>query len=220
MWTEHLQPLAGAAIVHAQFENIHPFADGNGRTGRALIYAVLRRRQEITNYIPPISLVLGSQPKGYVAGLAAYSSGNVSHWCEIFAHATFRAAHEAERLAAEIEGLQAGWIERLGRPRKDSSARELISALPAQPVIDVAAAQQLTGKSHVAIGQAIAQLQAAGILKSLNERKWGRAWECHELLALVDRFEKSVSTPSAPPCSEQSNRGRLRLSRGGRRRLQ
>ena len=187
--------VAQAAVVHAQFENIHPFADGNGRTGRALIYAVLRRRREIKDYVPPISLVLGSEPKSYVAGLGAYSSGDASRWCTIFASATSRATQEAERLATEIEALQAQWIERLGRLRKDSAARELISALPAQPVIDVPAAQQLTGKSHVAIGNAIAQLQAAGILKSLNQRKWGRVWECHELLSLVDRFEKTVSTP-------------------------
>lgn len=54
---------------------------------------------------------------------------------------------------------------------------------------------KLTGKSHVAVGNALAQLQAAGVLKALNERKWGRVSECSELLALVDDFERSVSTP-------------------------
>jgi len=73
--------------------------------------------------------------------------------------------------------------------------REIVSALPAQPVIDVAAARQLTGKSHVAVGNAIAQLEDAGVLRKLNERKWGRVWECGELLTLVEAFEKSVSTP-------------------------
>jgi Fic family protein len=189
-----LAAIAQAAIAHAQFENIHPFADGNGRTGRALIYTILRRRGEITNYIPPISLALGSQPKNYVSGLGAYSKGNVGVWCTRFADATSRAATEAERMAQRIEELQASWLERLGRPRRDSAARELISALPSQSVIDVAAAQQLTGKSHVAVGNALAQLEAAGILKALNERKWGRVWECGELLALVDDFERSVST--------------------------
>lgn len=190
-----LAAIAQAAIAHAQFENIHPFADGNGRTGRALIYTILRRRGEITNYIPPISLVLGSQPKNYAAGLGAYSQGNVGLWCARFADATSRAAAEAERMAQRIEELQASWLERLGQPRRDSAARELISALPAQPVIDVAAAQQVTGKSHVAVGNALAQLEAAGVVKALNERKWGRVWECGELLALVDDFERSVSTP-------------------------
>jgi Fic family protein len=187
--------VAQAAIAHAQFENIHPFVDGNGRTGRALIYTVLRRRGEISNYIPPISLVLASQPKNYVGGLGAYSQGNVSRWSERFAHAATRAASEAERLAQRIEDLQATWLEHLGKPRQDAAVRELVNALPEQPVIDVPVAQQLTGKSHVAVGNAIAQLEEAGILKRLNERKWGRAWECGELLALVESFEKSVSTP-------------------------
>jgi len=120
---------------------------------------------------------------------------NVSSWCERFAHATSRAASEAERLAQRIEDLQGTWLGRLGNPRRDAAVRELVSSLPAQPVIDVAAAQRLTGKSHVAVGSAIAQLEQAGILKRLNERKWGRVWECGELLALVEDFEKSVSTP-------------------------
>jgi Fic family protein len=187
--------VAQAAIAHAQFENIHPFPDGNGRTGRALIYAVLRRRGEVSNYIPPISLVLGSEPKSYVGGLGAYSQGKASIWCERFAYATARAAGEAEQLAQRIEGLQANWLDRLGQPRRDAAVRQLVSALPAHPVIDVPAAQQLTDKSHVAVGNAIAQLEDAGILKKLNERKWGRVWECGELLSLIEDFEKSVSTP-------------------------
>jgi Fic family protein len=190
-----LAAVAQAAIAHAQFENIHPFIDGNGRTGRALIYTVLRRRGEIAHYLPPVSLVLAAEPKNYIGGLGAYSQGKVSIWCGRFGQATKRSASEAERLAGEIEAVQARWLEQLGQPRRDAAVRELINALPAQPVIDVAAAQQLTGKSHVAIGGAIAQLEEAGILTKLNERKWGRVWECGELLKLVDDFEKALSTP-------------------------
>jgi Fic family protein len=186
--------VAQAAIVHAQFENIHPFVDGNGRTGRALIYTVLRRRGEVSNYIPPISLVLVGQPKNYVGGLGAYSQGKVGSWCERFGHATARAAREAERLAEAIEDLQAKWLECLGQPRRDAAVREVVSVLPAQPVIDVAVAQRLTGRSHVAVGKAIAQLEQAGVLQRLTERKWGRVWECGELLTLVDAFERSVSS--------------------------
>jgi Fic family protein len=190
-----LAAVAQAAIAHAQFENIHPFIDGNGRTGRALIYTVLRRRGEIAHYLPPVSLVLAAEPRNYVGGLGAYSQGDVSIWCGRFGLATRRSAGEAERLAGEIEAVQARWLEQLGQPRRDAAVRELINALPAQPVIDIAAAQQLTGKSHVAIGGAIAQLEEAGILTKLNERKWGRVWECGELLKLVDNFEKALSTP-------------------------
>lgn len=192
---DDIPPVAQAAILHAQFENIHPFADGNGRTGRALIYTVLRRRGEIGNYIPPVSLVLGSEPNSYVAGFGAYSGGDVSSWCATFADATARAARAAWEFAETIEARQQDWLERLGQPRRDAVVRQLVAVLPQQPVIDVPVAQRLTGRSHVAVGNAIAQLEEAGILVKLNERKWGRVWECEELLELVDEFEESVSTP-------------------------
>ena len=191
---DDLAPIVQAAVAHAQFENIHPFADGNGRVGRALIYTIFRRRGETPNYIPPISLVLASEMKAYVAGFGVFSAGDVSSWCEMFADATERAANRAEAMAAEIEAKQAEWIKRLDNPRKDAAIRQLVGALPEQPVIDIAAGQRLTGKSHVAVQNAVRQLEEAGILRRLDERKWGRVWECDELLDLVDEFEQAVAT--------------------------
>ena len=190
-----LAPIVQAGIAHAQFESIHPFADGNGRVGRALIYTVLRRRGEIPNYVPPISLIMAAEPMGYVGGLTWYREGGVSAWMAQFADATARAATEAERLADEIEQLQSTWLDDLGQPRRDAAVRQLISALPQQPVIDVAVAQALTGKSHVAVGKALQELERAGILHRLNERKWGRVWGCDQLLNLVDAFENGVRVP-------------------------
>jgi Fic family protein len=192
---DDLAPIAQAAIAHAQFENIHPFADGNGRIGRALIYTILRRRGETDIYIPPISLVLAAAPKGYVAGFGAFSGGDVGAWCELFANATERAAQEAERMAFEIEERQELWLRELGSPRADAAVRQLVRVLPGQPVIDVAIGRRITGKSHVAVQNALNQLEQVGILQKLNERKWGRAWECGELLQLVEDFEEAVALP-------------------------
>lgn len=139
--------------------------------------------------------MLGNEPKSYIGGLGAYSQGGVGSWCERLAHATTRAASEAEQLAQTIEEHQIAWLQYLGEPRKDAAVRQLVSVLPAQPVIDVAAAQQLTSKSHAAVGNAITQLEQTGILQKLNERKWGRVWECGELLTLIEDFEKNISTP-------------------------
>jgi Fic family protein len=194
---DDLPPIVQAAIAHAQFETIHPFADGNGRTGRALIYAVLRRRGEVIRYIPPISLMLASAPAVYIDGLSAYRAGCSSEWCELFAEQTALAAKEAERLAEEIESLEEEWLRRAGEPRRDSAVRRLIGALPEQPVLDSRTAQQMTGRSHVAVNKALRQLEDLGILRPLNERKWGRAWECDELLDLVEDFEESVRTPAS-----------------------
>jgi hypothetical protein len=79
-----------------------------------------------------------------------------------------------------------------GRKARRPGAYEVL--IP-DDIFDVAVAQTLTGKSHVAIGRALQQLEDAGILSRLNERKWGRVWECEQFLSLVDSFEKSVRTP-------------------------
>lgn len=198
-----IAPLVQASIVHAQFETIHPFADGNGRVGRALIYTVLRRREESTRYIPPISLVLASQPRAYIGGLVDYREGRLSEWCTIFAAAAGRAAALAGELARRIEALQQNWIERLDNPRRDSVVRELIASLPGQPVIDVSAGTRLTGKSHVAVGSALRALQDVGALQRLNEKKWGHLWECGELIQLVGDTEKQMGrgTVGGPDCA-------------------
>lgn len=187
-----IAPIVQAAVVHAQFETIHPFADGNGRVGRALIYTILRRRGESPRYIPPISLVLASEPRTYIGGLVDYREGRLSEWCAIFAAATSRAATLAGELALRIEALQQGWIEQLDNPRRDSVVRELIAFLPGQPVIDVPAGMQLTGKSHVAVGAALRTLQDVGALQRLNQKKWGQLWECGALIQLVSDTEKQM----------------------------
>ena len=65
-----LPPLVQAAIAHAQFETIHPFADGNGRTGRALVQVVLRRRGLTPAFVPPISVVLARDKDRYLKAVA------------------------------------------------------------------------------------------------------------------------------------------------------
>ena len=80
-----LPPLVQAALVHAQFETIHPFDDGNGRTGRALIHVILRRRGLAPAYVPPISVQLAMERDRYIAGLTAFREDAVDTWIAQFA---------------------------------------------------------------------------------------------------------------------------------------
>jgi Fic family protein len=188
-----LSPLVSAALVHAQFETIHPFDDGNGRTGRALIHVVLRRRGTAPAYVPPISVVLAGQREEYIAGLTRYREGDLAGWLEHFAVATGRAAQLAAAYVRAVEDLMSSWRERLETgpaPRADAAAWAVIDVLPAHPVITAPVAAAATGRAKSAIYQAISELEEAGILEPLSESHRNRSWEAAGLLELLAALER------------------------------
>ncbi|CAN5614832.1 Fic family protein [soil metagenome] len=190
---DSLSPLMAAALVHAQFETIHPFDDGNGRTGRALIHVVLRRRGAAPAYVPPISVVLAVQREQYIAGLTRYREGDLDHWLEHFAVATARAAQLAAAYVTAVEKLMDEWRDRLSAgadPRADAAAWSVIDVLPAHPVITAPIAQAATGRAKSAVHQALSELEAAGVLEPLSEGKRNRSWEASGLLDLLSALER------------------------------
>jgi Fic family protein len=192
---EDLPPLAQAAIGHAQFETIHPYADGNGRVGRALIHVILRRRGLAPRYVPPISLVLAGNSRAYIGGLTAFREDAIPEWCRFFAEAAEEASRKSVALAGRFQQLQARWLERAGHPRADSSAAALISVLPAYPILSVATAQEVLGRSKQAANEAMSVLEERGILKRVNVAKRNRAWEAKEVFDLLNDFERELATP-------------------------
>lgn len=192
-----LDPLSQAAIAHGQFETIHPFLDGNGRVGRALVYAILRRRGLLGEYIPPISLVLDAAPRNYTSSLAAYQRRTTAKHppdliIQTFSQAAAIASRGAAELRDDVDALQGRWREALRGVRSDAAAWKLVDELPGRPVITAPSVGELLKVSAPAAGRALNQLEGRGIIKRLNERKWGRAWEASELLTLVQAFERRV----------------------------
>jgi Fic family protein len=192
---DDVTPLAQAAIAHAQFETIHPFEDGNGRVGRALIHLILRRRGLAPHYVPPISLVLAANNDAYIAGLTDYREHREDDWCGLFSRATGIAAEGARDLAADIETLKSRWRE-LARPRSASAAAKLIELLPRQPVFDLRTATEQLGTSDEAARLGIERLESAGVIREITKRRWGRAWEAAGLFALLDAFERRLANSS------------------------
>lgn len=188
-----LPPLLQAALVHAQFETIHPFEDGNGRTGRALVHVVLRRRGLAPRFLPPISVVLAAARSRYIAALSAYRGDDVTTWVEHFVAAAARSARLARAYVAAVRTLQDEWLDRLragdAAPRGDAAAWAIIDVLPAHPVITGPVATAATGRVKSAVYAAIEQLVAAGVLVPLGASRRNRAWEAHGLLPLVERLE-------------------------------
>lgn len=192
-----LPAVAQAAIAHAQFETIHPFADGNGRIGRALIHVILRRRGVATHFVPPVSLVLAGNARSYVQGLTAYRTGDVPTWTRMFANALRHSAGLAVKLGEGLLTLQRAWRERAGRPRRTSATQRLIERLPARPIVDINAAAELLAVSYPQARVAVLRLEDAGVLRPVSiGRKRNRAWEAPELLDLLDEFEFDALTPT------------------------
>jgi Fic family protein len=188
-----LPPLVQAALVHAQFETIHPFADGNGRAGRALIHVVLRRRKVAPAYLPPISVVLATARHRYIEGLTGFRADGVAEWVVQFATAARRAAKLASAYLEQVQELSAAWRAKLeaqpASPRADAAAWRVIDALPAHPMITAAVAAAATGRSKPQVYEALGQLQAAGVLTPLSEAKRNRSWEAVGLLDLLEGLE-------------------------------
>jgi Fic family protein/DNA-binding transcriptional ArsR family regulator len=154
-----------AAIAHAQFETIHPFADGNGRAGRCLIHVVYRRRGVAPSVAPPISPVLATHAKQYIGGLEQFRFGELAESLLFFAVATLSAARNARALAAGVETLCENWLAKLGNPRADASSRRIANQLPAEPIITIARAAEIASVSNTAADNAVRALQAADVLK-------------------------------------------------------
>jgi Fic family protein len=211
---DRLPSVAQAALAHAQFETIHPFADGNGRTGRGLIQLVLRRRGLATRVVPPVSLVLATWSKDYLDGLTAtrYSGSadskaaheGLNRWIGRFAGACVRAVQDAESFEACIQDLEGQWRSRLGQVRASSATDLLLRALPGAPVLTVASAAELIGRTFPAANEAIARLLEADVLKQITIGKRNRAFEAKEVIDAFTSLERQLASPSgdtrsAPP---------------------
>jgi Fic family protein len=203
--TEALPAVAQAAIAHAQFETIHPFVDGNGRTGRALIHLVLRRRGLATRVLPPVSLVLATWADDYILGLDAtrYSgpAGSVAAregldlWVGRFAAACRRAVADAASFEERAHLLQDSWRARLGRVRANSAADVLLRTLPGVPIVTVASAARLLDRSFHAANDSIARLTAAGILRQVTIGRRNRAFEAPEVIEEFTALERRLASP-------------------------
>lgn len=190
-------PLVSVAVTHAQFETIHPFSDGNGRTGRALAQALLRYRGVTRNVAVPVSAGLLADVEGYHRALTAYREGDVSPIVTSFADAALRAVGNTRTLVAELDEIRAGWNNRLA-VRRSSNAWKLLDVLLRRPVLTSAAAAAELGVQQPNVYPPLTALVDTGILKSKAEHRLGPFWRSDEVLAALDRFARRAGRREAP----------------------
>jgi Fic family protein len=211
-----LPAVVQAAVAHAQFETVHPFADGNGRVGRALIHLVLRRRGVVGRALPPISLILATWSGEYVAALTATryrgaagskaAAEGLNRWVGLFAAATRRAVADAGGFEQRIELLEQSWRERLGRVRAGSAVDLLLRRLPGAPVVTVQSAAELIGRSGQATNQAVARLTEARVLTQTTVGRRNRAFEAREVIRAFTDLERRLASPAGDTRAEPPTR--------------
>jgi len=194
--SDQMPPLVQAAIAHAQFETIHPFDDGNGRTGRALMHILMRRRGLAPGVTPPISVALAHARSAYINGLVAFRDDKLVEWLGIIASAALSSVALAERYRTAVSDLLAEWQQRLrdgANPRSDAAAWLILEQLPSYPVLNRADAAEFSGRSLPAVDLGLRQLEDAGILDPIRDQSPSRrSWEPSGLLDLIIELESEM----------------------------
>ncbi|MGO1592022.1 MAG: Fic family protein [Ancrocorticia sp.] len=189
--------LISVAVTHAQFETIHPFTDGNGRTGRALVSSMLRHRGILRNVAVPVSAGLLADVNGYHQALTAYRAGEVSPIVEAFSTAALRAVHNSRLLLHDIDQIRVSWEERL-HARRDSNAWKLLDVLTQTPILNSRMAAERLGVAQSNVYAPLRTLTDAGILQSKHEHRMGPFWRSEEVLNAIDTFAERSGRRELP----------------------
>jgi len=192
-----VDPVAQAAIAHAQFEVIHPFADGNGRVGRILVAWILVRRLALVT-APPISARIAADVGGYTSGLVQFRMGDHDRWVQWFAGAVSGAGRAQQELVAAVRDLRAAWIDRLaaprpgsGRLRSNAAAWRVLDLLPRHLVLTGPLVARELGIPLKSATAALGDLVEARVLVEHGTRspagrgRPGRLYAATELLGLT-----------------------------------
>ena len=200
--SEDHSPLLQAAIAHAQFETIHPFGDGNGRTGRAVLYGVLKQRCAADGMMPPVSLALSRDRDAYLDALAEFQtyvgdpndlgrSHALIRWLEVLAGAMQQSSAAVVGYQAAIRNLQQHWRSAVGGRRSRSVLAAAIDRLPANPSVTAKTLAGATGFSEQRCGDALRRLEAVGIVKG---RSAGPSLRVYDADKVFDAFDVMSST--------------------------
>lgn len=175
------------AVGHAQFETIHPFTDGNGRTGRALVQALLRNKGLTRQVTVPVSAGLLADTDAYFAALTSYREGDAAPIVERFSQATVLAIANGRQLVSDIRDIRENWKGVISA-RSDSTVWKVADLLTRRPVVNAALLAQELGIESTNAHRYLNPLTEAGILIETTNGPRNRVWRSPDVLAALDAF--------------------------------
>lgn len=181
---DQLPHLVQCALIHEQFEAIHPFLDGNGRVGRLLISLFLVERLRLSQPLLYLSAYIDAHRGEYYARLQAVrTDGDWIGWLRFFLAGVLETAQQGVRQAGELTAIRERFRKRLhDKPR----ALALLEALFANPYLSVARAARLLKVSLPTARQAVRLLQESGMLEEVSGRRWGRLYLARPILRALE----------------------------------
>ncbi|MBK8446695.1 MAG: Fic family protein [Micropruina sp.] len=187
-----LPVVAHAAIAHAQFETIHPFADGNGRTGRALVHAVLRSKNVMRSTTAPISAGLLRETDAYFDALTTFRKGNSGPIITAFADASRFASSSGTRLVDDLAGQVAAARSQLAGLRSDAASWKVLPHLVANPVVNASFLIHKLGMNEVTAQRALDQLVRTGVLAERSGLRRNRIYQHDGILNVLDVYAQRL----------------------------
>lgn len=180
--------LIQCAMMHVQFETIHPFLDGNGRVGRLLVTFFLLERKRLSEPLLYLSAFIDAHKNDYYDLLQRVRThGDWVPWIRFFLQGVTEIATEAGKQAKELHRLREQYRAQL---RDKANALGLLDDLFINPYMTIGRAGKVLGKTHPTAKAAIAVLEEQKILREITGRQWGRYYVCQPIL---DALEKPFS---------------------------
>jgi Fic family protein len=189
---DDLPVLVQVAVAHAQFETVHPFVDGNGRTGRAFAQALLRNKGIASHTTVPLSAGLLTDTGSYFDALTAYRDGDpgpiVARFADAARFATVTGRHLVDELAAQL----ADGRGKLVGVRPQAAVWTVLPRLVGQPVVTTAYLVETLGLNKVTAGRTLDLLTARGVLSERTGMRRNRIWQHTGILDVLDEYAHSI----------------------------
>lgn len=189
---QDLPVLVQVAVGHAQFETIHPFVDGNGRTGRALVQSVLKNKGMVSGMAVPISAGLLSDIDRYFAALGSFRKGDAGPIIAEFARASRRAAVSGRQLLDHLSDALEDSRAKLTGVRSDAAAWRVLPELVAQPVMTAKHLIETLGLGEMAALRTLKLLTERRVLREVTGHRRNRIFEHGEILRVLDDYAQGA----------------------------
>lgn len=164
-------PLIHIALSHAHFETIHPFLDGNGRTGRLVVSMLLCHRNLLERPVLFLSSYFKKHQKVYYQKLNGYHDGEVEAWLEFFLDGVIETANDSIAISKEIRALRDADMAKIQvlAKRESESSMLVLSKLYAKPIVNTRTIMDWTGFSRPGAQKVVDRFITLGILKPQKE---------------------------------------------------